>query len=392
MKEKKIDYFLPYGRQKITDEDIEEVTKVLRSPFLTQGPTVPLFEKAVAAKIKASETIAVNSATSGLHLSCLALGLSKEDYLWTSPITFVASANCALYCGANIDFVDINPIDGLISTELLRKKLEKAKKFNKLPKIVVVVHLTGSSCDMETIYNLSIKYGFKIIEDASHAIGGKYKNIPVGSCKYSEICVFSFHPVKIITTGEGGIISTNNSKIAKLIRSLRNHGITKDKNDFQYIPKGSWSYEQQSLGFNYRMTDIQAALGLSQLKRLENIIEKRNKILDIYKNLLEGMPLKFLEIPKNVISSVHLCVIRLENQDKEFHKKVFESMKSANIGVQLHYLPVHLHPYYQNLGFSEGDYPNSESYANNAISLPLFVDIKFEEQQYVVETLKRLIT
>ena len=384
--------FIPYGKHKLTDEDKKEVLKVLNSQFLTQGPAVPSFEKQITLKVGAKEAIAVNSATSGLHLSCLALGLTKGDYLWTTPITFVASANCALYCGAKIDFVDINPQTGLICTNALEEKLKKAKKVNMLPKIVIPVHLSGTSCDMKKIHDLSIKYGFKIIEDASHAIGGKYKNIPVGSCKYSEITVFSFHPVKIITTGEGGIISTNNTKIAKLIRNLRSHGITKDKNDFKYEPKGSWVYEQQYLGYNYRMNDIQAALGLSQLKRLEIIVEKRNQLLELYKILLKGLPLRFLEIPKNVISSVHLCVIRLENKNEKFHKKVFEGMKSAKIGVQLHYLPVHLHPFYQNFGFSEGDFPNAESYSSSAISLPLFFDISKDQQKYVAETLKGLIT
>jgi len=381
--------YLPYGRHQITNEDIKAVNNVLKSNFLTQGPVVPRFEDKVSEVLNTDFSIAVTNATSALHLACLALGLKEGDLVWTSPNTFVASANCALYCGAKIDFVDINPQTGLICTNALEEKLKKAKKVNMLPKIVIPVHLSGTSCDMKKIHDLSIKYGFKIIEDASHAIGGKYKNIPVGSCKYSEITVFSFHPVKIITTGEGGIISTNNTKIAKLIRNLRSHGITKDKNDFKYEPKGSWVYEQQYLGYNYRMNDIQAALGLSQLKRLEIIVEKRNQLLESYKILLKGLPLRFLEIPKNVISSVHLCVIRLENKNEKFHKKVFEGMKSANIGVQLHYLPVHLHPFYQNFGFSEGDFPNAEKYGSTSISLPVHQSINDKMINNIYKILKK---
>ncbi len=383
--------YLPYGRHKLTEEDINEVLKVLKSPFLTQGPVVPKFEKEFAEKVSCREAIAVNSATSGLHLGCLALGLSKGDYLWTSPISFVASANCGLYCGANIDFVDIDPSTGLMCLKELTCKLEKAAKNNSLPKVIVPVHLSGASCDMREIYKLSLKYGFYIIEDASHAIGGKYCDQPIGNCKYCDITVFSLHPVKIITTGEGGIITTNKTNIAKKIRMLRTHGITKDPLDFRDNKKVPWHYEQQYLGFNYRLSDMQAALGSNQLKRLDQIIMKRNEYLNIYKNLLKSLPLSFLQVPDNVLSSVHLCIIRLGNNDPKFHKYVFEGLRASNIGVQLHYQPIHLQPYYKDIGFKKGDYPMAELYATNSISLPLFIDIKPKDQIRVADKLKELL-
>ncbi len=383
--------YLPYGKHKVTDADIHEVVKVLKSPYLTQGPIVPKFEKEVAQKVSSREAIAVSSATSGLHLSCLALGLSKGDYLWTSPISFVASANCGLYCGANIDFVDIDPSTGLMCLKELTYKLEKAFKNNTLPKVIVPVHLSGASCDMSAIYSLSRKYGFYIIEDASHAIGGQYQNKPVGSCKYSDITVFSLHPVKIITTGEGGIVTTNHKNLAKKLKMLRSHGITKNSLDFKENQEVPWQYEQHYLGFNYRLSDIQAALGRNQLKRLDQIIIKRNQYLNIYKTLLKSLPLSFLKVPDSVLSSVHLCIIRLENNDAKFHKYVFEGLRSSNIGVQLHYQPIHLQPYYKGLGFKKGDFPFAELYASNSISLPLFIDIKPKEQRRVADKLHELL-
>ncbi len=391
MKKPLTEEYLPYGRHKVTEGDVNEVIKVLKSPYLTQGPLITKFEKEVAKAVTAKEAIAVNSATSGLHLGCLALGLSKGDYLWTTPTTFVASANCGLYCGAHVDFVDINPLTGLMCIKELSCKLERASKNNTLPKVIVPVHLAGASCDMKEIFNLSRKYDFHIIEDASHALGGEYQNKPVGSCEFSDITVFSLHPVKIITSGEGGMITTNKENIAKKLKMLRSHGITKDPIDFKDNKKISWQYEQQYLGFNYRLCDIQAALGRNQLKRLNQIIIKRNSYLNIYKNLLKSLPLSFLEIPENVLSSVHLCIIRLVNNDPKFHKYVFEGLRASNIGVQLHYQPIHLQPYYKDIGFKKGDFPIAELYATNSISLPLFIDINPEDQIRVADKLKELL-
>ncbi len=383
--------YIPYGRHDITKSDIDKVIKVLQSQNLTQGHEVPEFEKQISLKVKSKYSVAVNSATSALHLACLALNLKKDDYLWTSPISFVASANCGLYCGAKIDFVDINPETGLIDLNALEQKLKLAKSTNKLPKIIVAVHLAGTSCDMRIIKKLSDKYGFQVIEDASHAIGGYFENHPVGSCEFSKICVFSFHPVKIITTGEGGICTTNDEKIFNKINLLRSHGIEKNVKMFKSDPKGSWSYEQQYLGFNYRMTDIQAALGLSQLKRLDEIVEKRNQIFQIYKQYFEELPVNLLNIPKNVRSSLHLAIIRLYNKDPKFHKYVFEELRTRGIGVQLHYSPIHLHPFYKELGFEEGNFPESENYSNNAFSIPLFPTLKKSEQIKVINTLKKIL-
>lgn len=384
--------FLPYGRQSISERDIAAVEEVLRSPYLTQGPAVPAFEQAVSAHVAAMHSLAVNSATSALHLACLALGLKPGDRLWTSPITFVASANCARYCGADVDFVDIDAATGLISIAALSAKLEQAERIGTLPKVVVPVHLCGTSCDMASIAALADRYGFSVLEDASHAIGGRYQHEPVGNCRHSDICVFSFHPVKIITTGEGGLATTNDAQLAQCIADLRSHGITKDEARFERPAPGPWSYEQQDLGFNYRMTDLQAALGLSQLQRLDKIVAKRQRLLAQYRQLLAGFPLQLLEIPQDVSSSLHLAVIRLADPSPEHHRRVFEGLRASGIGVQLHYTPVHLQPYYRRLGFREGDFPEAEAYAYNAISLPLFPDLQEGEQQRVVSTLASLLT
>jgi len=364
--------FIPYGRQTITEADIGAVVEVLRSPFLTQGPTVPSFEQAVAAKVGARHGVAVNSATSALHIACLALGLGPGDHLWTSPITFVASANCGRYCGATVDFVDIEPATGLMSVAALQTKLEQAERTGSLPKVLVPVHLTGSSCDMAAIGSLAQRYGFVVLEDASHAIGGLYRGEPVGNCRYSAITVFSFHPVKIITTGEGGLATTNDRLLAQRMAELRSHGIVREAERFEQPAAGPWVYEQQQLGFNYRITDIQAALGLSQLQRLDEIVAERNRQLQRYRELLAGLPLQLLEVPENVLSSVHLAVIRLQQTTVEQHRQVFERLRAAGIGVQLHYSPVHLQPYYRAMGLAEGQFPEAESYASSAISLPLF--------------------
>ena len=386
-----INNYLPYGKHYISNEDIEEVMSVLKSKNLTQGEYIPRFEKEISNKVNAKYSVAVNSATSALHLACLALDVTKGDYVWTSPISFVASANCALYCGAKVDFVDIDPFSGLININCLRLKLEKAKKENCLPKVIVAVHLGGASCNMYEINLLAREYNFLIIEDASHAIGGTYRNEPVGNCKYSSITVFSFHPVKIITTGEGGVATTNDYLVAEKMAKLRSHGIVKDPCKFKSKDSGSWMYEQQLLGFNYRMNDIQAALGLSQLKRLDEIVIERNRQLSFYYDIFEDLPLDFLKISKEVLSSVHLAIIKLKKVSSAYYLKVFEGMRSEGIGVQLHYIPIYKHPYYKKLGFSEKNYSGAENYSNSAISIPLFPGLSAEQQLRVKNSLIKFL-
>jgi len=383
--------FLPYGRHTITEADIAKVVEVLRSPFLTQGPAVPAFEQAVAAKVGACLGVAVNSATSALHIACLALGLGPGDRLWTSPITFVASANCGRYCGAAVDFVDIERATGLMSMTALKTKLEQAERAGTLPKVLVPVHLSGSSCDMAAIGSLAQRYGFAVLEDASHAIGGRYQGEPVGNCRYSAITVFSFHPVKIITTGEGGLATTNDPLLAQRMAELRSHGIVREAERFERPAAGPWVYEQQQLGFNYRMTDIQAALGLSQLQRLDDTVAERNDQLRRYRELLADLPVQLLELPGDVLSSVHLVVIRLQQVTAEQHRQLFEGMRAAGIGVQLHYSPVHLQPYYRAMGFAVGQFPAAEAYASSAISLPLYPGLQKVDLQRVADTLNTLL-
>jgi len=385
------DPFIPYGRQTITESDIEDVVNILRTDYLTQGPTVNEFESAVALRSSARFGVAVNSATSALHIACLALGLGPGDRLWTSPTTFVASANCALYCGADVDFVDIDPSSGLMCVNALEHKLKLAELNNTLPKVLVPVHLCGSSCEMSTIFELSQRYGFFILEDASHAVGGSYFGNPVGSCSYSSITVFSFHPVKIITTGEGGLATTNDPYLAQRMSDLRSHGITKDSTRFVNPVPGPWSYEQQFLGFNYRMTDFQAALGLSQLKRLNSIVHERNSLFNCYQRLFSDLPVTLLDVPSGVISSHHLAVIRLDDPSPKYHRYVFESLRDLRIGVQVHYSPVHLQPYYRKLGFTDGDFPEAENYGTNAISLPLYPGLQVHHQERVFEALKNTL-
>ena len=387
---KKGDY-IPYGKHKINDDDINAIYEVLKSNFITQGPKVQEFEEKLSEIVDVKYSVAVSNATSALHLACLALGLKEGDLVWTSPNTFVASANCARYCNSDIDFVDINLHNGLMDIEKLSNKLKKARTDNRLPKIVIPVHFAGTSCDMESISKLSKEYGFSIIEDASHALGGMYHRKAVGSCEFSDFTVFSFHPVKIITTGEGGAICTKNSKLAKRVENLRSHGIVKDPKLFKNKFYGPWSYEQQTLGFNYRMNDIQAALGISQINRLDQIISERNRLLNLYKNKLSQLPLYFLDIPKDVLSSVHLCVICLNKCNEYQHRDVFEALRGKGIGTQLHYWPVHLNPYYRDLGFKEGDFINSEIYANRALSLPLFPGLKDVDINYVSHILEETI-
>ena len=383
--------FIPYGRQTITDSDIQAVVEVLKSPFLTQGPAVPAFEVAVAKKVGASYGVAVNSATSALHVACLALGLGPGDHLWTSPITFVASANCGLYCGASVDFVDIDPSTGLMDIEALSSKLKQAEIQGTLPKVLVPVHLAGTSCNMQAIASLADRYGFAVLEDASHAIGGSYQDHFVGSCIYSSICIFSFHPVKIITTGEGGMATTNDPVLAQRLADLRSHGIIKDQGRFDFPAAGPWSYEQQYLGFNYRMNDLQAALGLSQLERLDLIVNERNQLFERYTEILDELPVSLLGIPNDVRSSIHLAVISLKNASAAEHRRVFASLRESNIGVQVHYSPVHLQPYYRKLGFEVGNYPQAEKYAKTSMSLPLYPGLQESDQKRIKQSLNQAL-
>jgi UDP-4-amino-4,6-dideoxy-N-acetyl-beta-L-altrosamine transaminase len=382
---------IPYGRQTISEADIAAVVEVLRSPWLTQGPAVPAFEQALAAALGARHVVAVNSATSALHLACLALGLGPGDRLWTSPITFVASANCGRYCGAEVDFVDIDPATGLLCMEALQRKLLQAADSGTLPKLIVPVHLAGTSSPMQDLEYLVRPYGIRIVEDASHAVGASYRGAPVGTCAHSDIAVFSFHPVKIITTGEGGAATTNDPKLADQMELLRSNGITKEMACFELEPAGPWSYEQQQLGFNYRLTDQQAALGLSQLQRLAAIVAERNRLHQRYAALLEGLPVQLLQIPAECHSALHLAVIRLQGDHASRHHAVFEGLRQAGIGVQLHHTPVHLQPDYRRLGFREGDFPQAEAYARSAISLPLFPGLTSKEQERVEFALAGLL-
>lgn len=378
---------IPYGKQDIQCEDIEFILDVLKSDFLTQGPMVPRFESQISSITGGKYVTAVNSATSALHIACLALDLQPSDIVWTVPNTFVASANCALYCGAKIDFVDIDPKTSNMSVEFLEKKLRDCQKSDTLPKIVIPVHLTGEPCDMAAIKELSDKFGFKIIEDASHAIGAHYQGGRVGSCEYSDITVFSFHPVKIVTSGEGGAALTNSSEVDQKLKLLRSHGITRDSDMMQFPKDDGWYYEQVDLGFNYRMTDIHAALGLSQLTRINEYIERRHEIASRYDQEFSGV--NFQTPYRNPLnkSALHLYVIQVEPSQ---HKRIFHKLRDNKIGVNLHYIPVHTQPYYQKLGFSWGDFPNSEVYYEKAISLPIFPTLTENEQSYVIETVKKL--
>ncbi len=383
---------IPYGRQSISQDDINSVISVLQSDFLTQGPQVPLFEKVVANYCGVDYGIAVNSATSALHIACLSLGLGKGDLLWTSPNSFVASANCGLYCGAEVEFVDIDQQTYNLSTKELESKLILAKQKNKLPKIVIPVHFAGQSCDMKKIYSLSQEYGFYIIEDASHAIGGKYLDKYIGSCQYSDITVFSFHPVKIITTAEGGLATTNNASIAKKMSLYRSHGITRDQKLMSKVSEGDWYYQQIGLGFNYRMTELQAALGSSQINRLDEFIDKRHSLQKRYDTLLKDLPIVLPYQSQDAYSALHLypVLIELEKTGKG-REKIFNELRNKGIGVNVHYIPIHLQPYYKSLGFKTGDYPNAENYYNRVISIPLFYDMTMNEHDKVVEALTEIL-
>ncbi|WP_447882881.1 UDP-4-amino-4,6-dideoxy-N-acetyl-beta-L-altrosamine transaminase [Serratia fonticola] len=378
--------FIPYGRQDISQEDINAVVEVLTSDYLTQGPKVPEFEDCVARYVGVTDAIAVNSATSALHIACMALGLGEGDWLWTSPNTFVASANCGLYCGANISFVDINPQTYNMDADALRKKLSKAKIEGTLPKVVVPVAFAGQSCDMKGIHELSLEYGFKIIEDASHAIGGNYLDKKIGASIYSDITIFSFHPVKIVTTAEGGMALTNDKQLADKMRLARSHGITRDTQTMTQEPDGPWYYQQTELGLNYRMTEMQAALGISQMKRIDGFVARRHQLANRYDQLLAGLPLRTPHQSSDSYSGYHLYPIVLDNKEKRL--AVFNAMRAANIGVNVHYIPVHTQPYYLALGHKIGDYPQSELYYSGAISLPMYATLSDIEQDFVVKTLK----
>ena len=381
---------IPYGRQHITEADIEAVVDVLRSDFLTQGPAVPAFERAVAAQVGARHALAVSSATSALHIACLALGLGPCDRLWTVPNTFVASANCGRYCGAEVDFVDIDPDSWNLSVTALRAKLFQARQDGLLPKVLVPVHFAGQPTDQEAIWALAQEFGFKVLEDASHAIGASRHGEQAGNCKWSDITVFSFHPVKIITTGEGGMVLTNDAELAGRMEMLRSHGITRDAAKFTQAALGPWHYEQQALGFNYRMTDIQAALGTSQLARLDSYIERRNLLARRYDDLLRGLPLQLPVVLAGNRSAFHLYVVRVKsNLRGRTREQVFSELRQGGIGVNVHYMPVHLQPYYRALGFADGAFPVAESYASEAITLPLYPQLTEEGQDQVVSALAR---
>ena len=381
---------IPYGRQSISDADIQSVVKVLQSDYLTQGPVVPIFEHEIAKHCKSLHAVAVNSATSALHISCLALDLGPGDWLWTSPITFVASANCGLYCGAQVDFVDIDPRTFNMCPVALEQKLIEAKQKGKLPKVIVPVHMCGQSCDMAIIHSLSIQFGFKIIEDASHAVGGRYKNEPVGTCTYSDITVFSFHPVKIITTAEGGVAVTNNAALANKMRLLRSHGISNESSDEQTHPEDEiWNYQQLSLGFNYRMTELQAALGLSQLKKLGEFVKIRHKIASNYDKALNDVPVKTPWQHPDSYSSYHLYPILVDQLTcGKNQKEVYHALNQAGIRVNLHYIPVYRQPYFERLGFKRGYCPNAEKYFKASISIPVYASMSTEQQTRVVEEIR----
>ena len=383
---------IPYGRQDITQTDIDAVVKVLQSDLLTQGPVVPVFENTISNYCGVKYAVAVNSATSALHIACLALGVGKGDLVWTSPITFVASSNCALYCGASVDFVDIDPLTFNLSVDSLAEKLASASKFGKLPKVLIPVHLCGQSCDMAGIYALSQQYGFKIIEDASHALGGKYKAEAIGNCRFSDITVFSFHPVKIITTAEGGMVLTNNANLANKLALYRSHGITRDPALMTHSSDGPWYYQQIELGFNYRMTEIQAALGVSQMTRLDTYVARRHELARRYEKLLSFLPISVPWQNSDTYSALHLYTIKLQlNKISQSHLQVFNSLREQGIGVNLHYIPVPSQPYYQRLGFKPDDYPNAKAYYREAISLPMYPTLLETQQDQVVVALEKAL-
>ena len=381
-----------YGKQCISENDIKAIESVLRSDFLTQGPMIERFEKKVAEYCGAKYAVAVTNATSALHIACIAVGLGKGDYLWTSPITFVASANCGRYCGANVDFVDIDAKTYNMSVVALEEKLKQAKKDGKLPKIVVPVHLAGQSCDMKRIYELSKEYGFTVLEDASHALGADYIGNKVGSCQFSDMAVFSFHPVKIITTGEGGMVLTNNYELYKKLKLLRSHGITRNENEMTHKSDGSWYYQQIDLGFNYRMTDIQAALGLSQMDRLDEFVKRRRYLSMRYDELLKDLPLTTPCVSSDTVPSWHIYIVRVDfNRVKKTKQEIFDAMKKKGVALNLHYIPVHTQPYYEQFGARAEDCPEAMRYYAEAFTLPLYVGLSDDKQGEVIKALKECL-
>ncbi|RAU39804.1 MULTISPECIES: UDP-4-amino-4,6-dideoxy-N-acetyl-beta-L-altrosamine transaminase [unclassified Pseudomonas] len=383
---------IPYGRQSIEQADIDAVVAVLKSDWLTQGPTIERFEAAMAQRCEAAFGVAVCNATAALHIACLAAGLGEGDRLWTSPNTFLASANCGRYCGAHVDFVDIDPLTWNLDVHALARKLEAAKREGRLPKVLVAVAFAGQSCDMRAIRALSQRYGFVVIEDASHAVGARYAGRPVGCGEFADMTVFSFHPVKIVTTGEGGMVLTNHPEWAERLRRLRSHGMTRDPAQMDEPSHGPWYYQQVELGFNYRITDIQAALGLSQLDRLDAFLARRRGLAARYQRLLAELPLALPTTQAEAESAWHLYVVRLQTQGTTLnHRQVFDALRAAGIGVNVHYIPVHLQPYYRALGFKPGDFPEAEAYYTEAISLPLYPAMSDEQQDEVVGQLQRLL-
>ena len=380
---------IPYSRQNINEDDIRSVVDILKSDYLTQGPVTPEFEKQINNYTGSKYSVAVVNASSALHLACLALEVGSKDIVWTSPISFVASANCALYCGATIDFVDIDQKTYNISIEALKNKLEIAKKNNALPKVIIPVHLSGQSCEMEDIFNLSKQYGFKIVEDASHAIGGEYKSSKIGSCEFSDIAVFSFHPVKIITTCEGGVCTTNDKELYKKIYRLRSHGIVRNPEEFVNKSHGQWYYEQINLGYNYRLNDLQSALGINQLKRIDSFIDERHKIAKKYNDLFRKI--NYIKTPyqnPNSYSTYHLYIIRIDSGSESSRKRVFEKLRNSGFFVNIHYIPIYLQPYY-NKYFSEKDFPNSNSYYSEAISIPIYPGLKDSEIKSIFDSITK---
>ncbi len=383
---------IPYGKQSINKADVEAVIKVLQSDWLTQGPAIEKFEQTVASYCGTQYAVAVSNATAALHLACLAAGLGEGDSLWTSPNTFVASANCGLYCGAKIDFIDIDASTYNMSIHALSQKLQEADKEKKLPNVIIPVHFAGQSCEMEKIKKLADAYNITIIEDASHAIGGMYKGKKIGSCTFSDMTVFSFHPVKIITSGEGGMILTNRQELYEKLVCLRTHGITRNPEFMQQESPGAWYYEQVDLGFNYRMTDIQAALGNSQMLRIDEFIARRHYLADRYNCLLQALPIQLPRQQMDTYSAWHLYVIRLRlSEINKTRREVFVEMRQVGINVNVHYIPVHTQPYYVKLGFKCGDYPESERYYQETITLPLYYDLTEQEQDYVIKVLKEVL-
>jgi UDP-4-amino-4,6-dideoxy-N-acetyl-beta-L-altrosamine transaminase len=381
---------IPYGRQSISAEDIQAVVDTLQSDFLTQGPAVPAFEQALAGYCQVPYAVAINSATSALHLACLALDVLQGDIVWTSPISFVASANCALYCGADIDFVDVDATTGLMSVQALATKLQQAAAENRLPKVLIPVHLAGHSCAMQEIAELCKPYNIRIIEDASHAIGGQYQQQKVGSCQYSDLTIFSFHPVKIITSAEGGMAMTKDASIAGKLRLLRSHGITRDPQEMTEASHGPWYYQQIALGLNYRMTDLQAALGLSQSKRLDHFVNRRQEIAGYYHQALANLPISLPAQPDAVFSAYHLFIIRLSDQHNR--QQIFSYLRAHGIGVNVHYIPIHLQPYYQQLGFKSGDFPAAEIFYQSIISIPMYPDLTQAQLDFISSTIRNSLS